>query len=458
MKNSFRVAIAATLLMLVSTNLINAQIVGQNQDTIVLDRVLAVVGGHPIYQSDVENEYMMARSRGYTTGGDMKCSILESILVGKLLLDQAEIDSIEVDDNQVESNVKNRIQGILQRYEGNEDLVTSMFKKSMLDIEKDMFKPIKQQMLTEEMQSKITSGIRVTPSEVQKFYRDIPKDEIPLIAETIEVRQIVLQPEIPNEEIQRIKDRLNEFRDQIKQGSKMSTLAVLYSEDPGSQPRGGEYGLMPRGTFVSEFAAVAYNLKKGDVSRVVKTDFGFHIIELIERKGDMINVRHILLKPKVPAEAKVGIKNQLDSLSSRIRNGEITFEDAAKAYSEDEKSRTNGGIIVNAATATTKFEPKDLDPAIMNAMKNLKVGEISAPFEAQDENGSIVIKVISLESKLPAHRADIDKDYQFLKNLAQQQKQQELVDEWVNEKMEDIYIRIHKDFKNCAFQYENWVK
>ncbi len=451
-----------SLLTLVSLSLnissAECQIVGQNQDTLVLDRVLAVVGGHPIFQSDVENEYTRAKAMGYAIPGDMKCSILESILVGKLLLDQAEIDSIEVSDNEVENNVKRRIQGILQQAQGNEDVVTQLFNKSMLEIEQDLHKPIKEQMLTERMQNKITSNIKVTPSEVQKFYRNLNKEEIPLIPETIEIKQIVLKPEIPAEEIQRIKDRLNQFRDQIQQGQKMSTLAVLYSEDPGSQPRGGELGLMPRGQLVPEFTAVAYNLKKGDISRIVETDFGYHIIELIERKGDMINARHILLKPKVPLNSKIEVKNQLDSIANKIRVGEITFEEAARAYSEDEKSRTNGGIVVNPETATTRFEPKDLDPALMNAMRNLKVGEISEPFESADETGNIVFKVISLKTKVPAHRADINQDYQYLQNMAQANKQQEIVDQWVRDKMDNIYIRIHKDFKNCDFEYENWAK
>lgn len=433
-----------------------AQIMG-NDDPIVLDRVLAVVGGHPIYQSDVESQYISARAMGYNAQGDMKCSIFESMLVGKLLLDQAEIDSILVEDNEVEDQVERKIQGILAEAGGNEELIVQYFNKSLMEIQKDMFKPIKEQMLTQRMREKITAETKVTPSEVQKFYRDIPKDEMPLIPETIELKQIVIKPAIPDEEVQRVIGRLNEFRDQIQQGKSMATLAVLYSEDPGSSSKGGEYGLSPRGTFVPEFSKVAYNLKKGDVSRVVKTEFGYHIIELVDRKGDLINVRHILMKPKVPIEAKIKAKQELDSIANKIRLGELSFEDAARMYSMDENSRASGGIMVNPMTASTKFEPKDLDPKIIGALKSLKLGEVSEPFEANDETGNAVEKIIQLKTKIPAHRADINLDYQFLQNMALEKKQQDIIDKWIKDKKDGIFVRIHKDFKNCDFQYEGWV-
>ena len=437
--------VALTLLVFFTAQPVRSQIVGQEQDTIVLDRILSIVGGHPIFQSDVESQYTQAKAMGYAVQGDMKCQILEGLLVGKLLLDQAEIDSVEVDDSEVETQVKRRVQGILQNAQGNEELVVRLFNKSMLEIEKDLYKPIREQLLTQKMQNEITSNIRITPSEVQKYFKNLGKDEIPLIPESIELKQIVVKPEIPAAEIDRVKDRLNEFRDQIRQGQRMSTLAVLYSEDPGSQPRGGELGLLPRGALVPEFTAVAYNLKKGDVSRIVETEFGYHIIELIERKGDMLNARHILLKPKVPVESKVKSKQHLDSISSKIRNAEFTFEEAARFYSQDEQSRTNGGVVVNPNNASTKFEPKELDPSTLNAIKSLKVGEISDPFESQDDKGNLVYKVVLLTAKIPAHRADISKDYQYLYDMAMADKEQKIIDEWVEEKMRNINVKIHKD-------------
>lgn len=446
-----------TLMFSSFTQFSEAQVIGQDDDPIVLDRVLAVVGGHPIYQSDVESQYIRARAMGYKPQGDMKCTIFEELLVGKLLLDQSEIDSIAVEDNEVESNVERRIQGILAEAGGSEEMIEEFFHKTMLEIEKDLFKPIKEQMLTQRMKEQITSDARVTPSEVQKFYRQMSKEDTPLIPETIEIKHIVLKPQIPQEEIQRVMSRLREFREQIQKGQKMSTLAVLYSEDPGSQNQGGELGFMPRGALVPEFSAVAYNLKKGDISRVVKSDFGYHIIELIDRKGDMINARHILMKPKIPAKSKIKTRQALDSIANLIRNAELSFDVAAKMYSSDEKTRANGGILVNPNTASTRFEPKDMDPSIMVAMKTLKVGEVSEPFEAMDETGNTIMKIISIKSKTPAHRANINQDYQFLQDMALQSEQQKIIDKWIKNKQEDIYIRIHKDFKNCDFQYEGWI-
>lgn len=439
-----------------STQNCNAQVVGQDDEPIVLDRVLAIVGGHPIYQSDVESRYIQARAMGYSAQGDMKCSIFESMLVEKLLLDQSEIDSISVEDNDVESQVETRIQGILANA-GSEEMIEEYFNKTMIEIEKDMFKPIKEQMLTEKMRRQITIDAKVTPSEVQKFYRDIPKEEMPLIPETIEVKQIVINPQIPEEEIKRVMARLEEFRDLIKGGSSMSMLAIAYSEDPGSAGQGGELGLMPRGALVPEFTAVAYNLKKGDISRIVKSEFGYHIIQLIERKGDLLNARHILLKPKVPLQSKLETKQELDSIAEKIRSEELSFDDAAKMFSEDTKTKANGGIMVNQITSSTKFEPKDIEPKIMVAMKSLKVGEVSEAFEAPDETGNNVMKIILIKSKVPAHRADIKKDYQFLHNMATQSKQEEIIDKWIEEKKESIYIKIHNDFKNCEFQYKGWI-
>lgn len=435
-----------------------AQVVGQNDEPVILDRVLAVVGGHPIFQSDVESQYLQARAMGYTAQGDIKCSIFEKLLVSKLLLNQSEIDSVEVTENEVESEVKNRIQGLLAEAGGSEEMIVDYFKKSMLEIEKDMYKPIREQMLTARMEQTITADARITPSEVQKFFQGLSKEDIPLIPEMLEIKQIVIEPQISEDENQNVQKRLREFRQQILDGQSMATLAVLYSEDPGSSNNSGELGLLPRGVLVPEFAAVAYNLKQGDLSRVVKTDFGYHIMQLIERKGDMINVRHILLRPKVSQESKIATQQDLDSIATRIRANDISFDIAAQQYSADEDSRANGGLMVNEKTASSKFEPKDLEPEIMVAIKSLKVGEISEPFVAKDRTDNLVYKIISIKSKIPAHRADIDKDYQFIQEMALRQKQQEIIDEWVYDKQKTMYLKIHNDFKNCAFEYSGWIK
>ncbi|MCD6346155.1 MAG: peptidylprolyl isomerase [Bacteroidales bacterium] len=457
MKKYFAYLLILPFILVLSQIQVSAQVVGQNDEPVILDRVLAIVGGHPVFQSDVESQYLTARAMGYATQAN-KCSIFEKLMVSKLLLNQSEIDSIEVDDGEVESEVKNRLQGMLQDAGGSEEMIVEYFKKSMLEIEKDMFKPIKEQMLTQRMQNTITADARITPSEVQKFYRSIPKDEIPLIPETLEIEQIVLKPRISQEEISRVKNKLRDFREQILNGKSMSTLAVLYSQDPGSHSQGGELGFLPRGVLVPEFAKVAYNLKKGDVSRVVKTEFGYHIMQLIARKGDMINVRHILLRPEVSIEAKLKTRSQLDSIANGIRQSDLSFGDAALLYSVDEKSRANGGLMVNEKTASSKFEPKDLEPAIMTTIKKLKTGEISNPFETKDQTDNTVYKIIRIKSKVPAHRADIDQDYQFIQEIALKKKQQDIIDEWIADKQKSMYLRIHDDYKNCKFQYKGWLK
>jgi len=447
-----------SLLVSLGVNQLSAQVVSSTDEPIVLDRILAVVGGHPVFQSDVEAQYLQAKAMGYSTQGDMKCSIFEQLLQTKLLLNQSEIDSIEVTNSEVESEVKRRIQGLLQEANGSEQMITDYFKKSMLEIEKDMFKPVREQILTQRMQADIVTDARITPSEVQKFFKTIPKNQIPLIPETLEIRQIVMKPTVPESAKEAVKAKLNEYREQIINGRSMATLAILYSEDPGSSSKGGELGLLPRNVLDPEFVRVAYNLKKGDVSRVVKSAFGYHIMELIERQGDLINVRHILLRAEVPIESKIQVKQDLDSIANAIRSGTITFEKAAQTFSADEKSRVNGGLMVNEYSASAKFEPKDLTPAMLVAIKDLNIGEISKPFETVDESQNTAYKIISLKEKTAAHRADIDMDYQYIQQMALNSKQQEIVDEWIEDKQRNMYIRIHDDFKNCEFNYKGWIK
>ncbi|MDD2813703.1 MAG: peptidylprolyl isomerase, partial [Bacteroidales bacterium] len=288
------------LLMIVPGSLL-AQIIGQ-QDPVIIDRVIAVVGRHPIYQSDLEDHIRQLRSQGVEFAEDPKCEVLESLLISKLLVSQSEIDSIEVADDEVRREVDNRIKSMMAYYQGDEQMLETMFNKKMVEITQDMFKPMKEQLIVRRMQQEIYNKLEVTPSEVQKFFRKIPENEIPLRPESMEIREIALKPKTSDAEIARIQARLLEFRERIQNGERMSTLAALYSEDPGTAPRGGEVGLVLRNNLAPEFFATAMNLKPGEVSRIVKTEFGYHIIQLIERRGDLINIRHILLIPKPSLE------------------------------------------------------------------------------------------------------------------------------------------------------------
>jgi peptidyl-prolyl cis-trans isomerase SurA len=356
---------------------------------------------------------------------------------------------------------------MLARFDGSEKQIEEMFNKPMAEITKDLFKPMKEQLLVRRMQQEIYKNLEVTPAEVQKFFRKIPENQLPLRPESMEIREISLKPEISEVEITRVQDRLKEFRDRIQKGENMSTLAALYSEDPGSALRGGELGPTPRGSLVPEFAAVAFNLKGNEVSRIVKTDFGYHIMQLIDRRGDIINVRHILLIPKPTSDEKIRVKTRLDSIARIIREGQMKFEDAALRYSNEKNTRFNGGLVVNSGNSqnanpqnagTTWFEPQELAPEVLNAIRNLKIGEISEVFESRDDNNNIIYKIVTIKSRQPAHRADIRQDYQFLQTMALQEKQQKTLNDWVARKQESMYIRIDADFRGCEFQSKGWLK
>ncbi len=444
------------LLLLSAFSYAGSAQIAQN-DTIVLDRILAVVGSHPILQSDVENTLQQNRASGIPMLGDEKCSTLEDIMASKLLLDQAELDSIEKTDREVEAALQQRLNFFVEQA-GSVEAIEEYFKKSMPEIKQDFFTDIKNQLLTEEMKRSLTADVRVTPSEVQKFFKKIPKDQVPRIPEQLEIRQIVQKPGVTEEEKLRVIDQLNEYRDQILAGKSMATIAILHSDDPGSRTQGGELGFYRRGDLAPEYTAAAFNLRGNEVSRVVKTDFGYHLIQVIERKGETINTRHILLKPKIAPETSLQTKNSLDSLALRIRNEELDFEKAAGLFSNDENTSANGGLMVNMNNGTTKFEPRELPAEIVSQINNLKVGEISDAFESRDEKLNTVYKIITIKSRTPAHQADVKTDYQYIQMLTLQNKQAEKLNEWLIDKVKETYIRINEDYQGCQFRIDGWVK
>jgi peptidyl-prolyl cis-trans isomerase SurA len=442
-----------------------AQVIGQN-DTLILDRVVAVVGKYPILQSDIENSLLQLRSEGMRLPDEPRCYILESLLVNKLLMIQAEIDSVEVTDEDAQRTVEMKLQDFIMRA-GSQENLENIFKKSLLEIKQDLFKPQKELMIAQKMQGEITGKVAITPSEVQKFFKQIPAAEVPLRPASMEIREIVLKPEVTEAEITRVQNRLKEFRERIQKGESFTTLAVLYSEDKASAPKGGELGMTARSGLVPEFAAVAFNLKGNEISRVVKTEFGYHIIQLIDRRGDVINVRHILLSPKPTIEGKMAVRQRLDSIAQAIRENKISFEDAALKYSAAKDTRANGGLIVNPGNPldpnsqnanTTWFEPQELSPEVFNAVKNLKVGEISKVIETQDDKNSMVYKILSVKSSKPAHKADLKQDYQYLQTLALANLKQQKLSEWIEKKQETMYIRINPDFLGCHFEHKGWIK
>jgi len=311
--------------------------------------------------------------------------------------------------------------------------------------------------IKQKMQAEITKNITATPAEVRDLYNNIPTDSLPVIPGELQIQQITRSPKITDTEKDRIREKLRNFRDRIMKGESFATLAVLYSEDPGSAPRGGELGFTPRANLVPEFANEAFNLKPGKISKIVESEYGFHIIQLIDRKGERINVRHILLKPRIQQEDRTAATQQLDSIADMIRNDKIKFEEAAFYYSDDKDTKNNGGLIVNPYNASSKFTKESLAPAIAKAVNKLKVGEISEAF-LDDQRGQESYKIIKIKSQTKPHKANLADDWSQFENMLKQQKQQDLLNKWISEKQSSTYISIDDSYKNSKFRFKNWIK
>ncbi|MFA8436542.1 MAG: peptidylprolyl isomerase [Marinifilaceae bacterium] len=429
---------------------------GRAQENMI-DQIIAVVGNEVILKSDVENRFLNYQAQGYTSGtGDFKGEIFEDLLIQKLLLAQAQVDSIEVTEQEVENELDRKMQMYIERI-GSKEKLEQYFNKSILDMKNDLRDMTRDERTKEKMQAEITKNIHLTPAEVRDFYENIPKDSLPEIAGEVELQQIVKYPEIDVEEKDRIRERLRGFRDRIIKGESFATLAVLYSEDPGSAQRGGELGYTTRSSLVPEFANEAFNLKPGKISKIVESEYGFHIIQLVDRKGERINVRHILLKAKISDEKREKSISQLDSIADQIRSEKITFDQAAFYYSDDKDTRNNGGLLVNPYTATSKFQQDNLPPAIAQHLSGIKLNEISDPF-LDNSQGKESYKIITLKSESKAHKANLNDDWSQFENMLKAKKQQKILDKWIKEKQKSTYIHIDDSFKNSTFRFKGWIK
>ncbi|MBQ4399158.1 MAG: peptidylprolyl isomerase [Bacteroidales bacterium] len=436
----------------------------QNREPQVVDKVVAVVGKNIILQSDIENQYIQYRLQGMAegTGQEVRTRILEDLMLQKLMLNQAEMDSITVTDDQVETQMDQRIRYFVSRL-GSQEKMEEQFGKSMSEIKDEVRHAVKDQMLQEQVQMKIMENVVVTPKEVRSFYNDIPKDSLPTIQPSYEIVQIVKRPPVSIDEKLQVKDRLYQIRKRILDGeSSFSTMAVLYSEDPGSARQGGELGFAGKGVYATEFENVAFNLRDGEISDVVETQFGFHIIQLIERKGETINCRHILLTAKVPVEALERAQNQLDSVARLIRNGDMTFEEACKKYSDDD-SKSNGGYLTNAGTGGNWLSMQDLQelensyPEYKNlafVISRLEVGELSDPVPMTTNENNDAFRLVMVKRKTEAHQANLKDDYSLIQNWAMGQKRQEAIGKWVKDKAAKAYIRLDDTYKNNNFYYD----
>jgi peptidyl-prolyl cis-trans isomerase SurA len=424
----------------------------------VVDQIVAVVGKNIILKSDIESLYQQQQAQGMTSEGDMKCEVLENLMVEKLLLAEAELDTtITVSDSQINQNLEQRIQYFTSKL-GSEKEVEAYFKKSIVELKADMQDVIKNQQLTQQMQGKIIDKITVSPAEVRYHFKNLPTDKIPQIDSQIEFAQITVQPIVSLKEEDRIKATLRDLKRRIEAGeSSFAAMAVLYSED-GSARDGGVLDYMGRGNLDPAYAAAAFNLKGDKISNVVKSDFGYHIIQVIDRKGEQIKTRHIIMMPKVSPESLVKAFGQIDSIADFIRKGTFKFEDAALRYSYDKNSRNNGGVVINPETGESKWKLTELDPDVSKVITKMNINEISKPFKTLDDKQRPVYKIVKLISKTNAHTANLRDDYVELSNLYMATKKEKKMDDWIREKQLGTYVRIDPSYVNCNFKYKGWIK
>ena len=423
----------------------------QNNDTII-DGVMAVVGANIVLKSEVEAQYLQFRMQGNIKGSPekVKCQIFETLLFQKLMLNQSQIDSVKVNDIQVEAEMDRRLRYLLQQA-GSQEKLEEYYQKSMVEFKNEMRDVIKEQMMIETTQQKITKDVTVTPSEVKAFYKKLPKDSIPEVSSEYEIGMIVKNPVMGEEEKEAVKVKLKSFKERIKNGDDFATLAILYSEDPGYSKKGGELGLFKRGEMRTEFEAAAFRLKPGEVSDIVETADGFHIIQMIERKGEYINVRHILLQPKFSIQSLNQAKSFLDSVGTLIRSKKVVFADAVAKFSDD-PSRNNGGLIINGATGNSRFEASQLDPKIFLVVDKMKVGEISQAVIYKSDRGKDEYRVYYLKERTVPHKANPEQDYAKLQQWALDSKKNDVIDEWIKQKITKTYISIKEPYTHCEFQ------
>ena len=443
---------AALFLAIVSVGSLDAQ-----NKPLIIDEVVAVVGNKPILTSDIETQYLQFRMQGNIKGSasETRCSILEGMLYNKLLLNQAEIDSITVSEKQIENELDRRIRYFISQI-GSKEKLEEYYKKSLFEIKDEFRGIIQDQMRVEKTQMNITQNVKITPSEVRKFFRDMPQDSIPMVNSEFTIGQIVKKPKVGLAEEIAVKEKLRTLRKRIMEGENFNTLAVLYSEDPGSAAKGGEVGLFGRGELYPEYEAIAFKLKDKEISDIVKTKAGYHIIQLIERRGDYVNTRHILLMPKVSPVEMAKASAMLDSIAALIDGGKLTFDEAVQKFSDD-PNKVNGGLMVNPATQNARWEPDQLDPKVFYVVDRLEVGKISKPMPFKTDEEKEAYRILYLKERTKPHRANMTDDYDRLQNWALDFKKNEVIKTWMVEKIGTTFVRINPEYKECRFE-QKWIK
>jgi peptidyl-prolyl cis-trans isomerase SurA len=425
----------------------------------VVDEVVWVVGDDAILRSDVER---VRNAYGHSISGNPYCTVPEQLAVQKLFLHQAELDSIDVSEQEVLGQLERQVNWYIDQI-GSKEKMEEYFNKTSTQIREMLRENIRNGLIVQRMQQQIMGDIKIVPADVRRYFKDLPQDSIPFIPTQVEVQIITLEPKIPQEEIERVKKTLRDYAERVEKGEiSFGTLARLYSEDPGSARRGGEYGFQSRGEVVPEFANVVFNLtdpKK--VSKVFETEYGYHIAQLIEKRGDRVSYRHILMKPKVEEKELENSLNRLDSIAKDIRNTKFTFDDAATYLSQDKDTRNNHGLMANPKTRTARFEMQDLaqiSQEIAKVVNELNVGEISEPFTMVNNKGKEVCAIVKLKARIDGHKATITEDYQRLKSIVEAKRGEEKLDKWIREKQKSTYVRINENWVKCDFKYPGWIR
>lgn len=466
--------ILVTLVSLVSLGKAQTDSIGT-----IVDEVIWVVGDEAILKSDVEAMRIQGQQEGMHWNGDPDCAIPEQIAVQKLFLNQAIIDSVEVTEAEISQGVEQYLENMISMI-GSREKLEEYHKKNISQIRADLRESYRERQMVQGMQQKLVKDLTVTPAEVRRYFKDIPLDSIPFVPTEVEVQIITQQPRIEQEEINRVKDELRDYTNRINKGdASFQTLARLYSEDPGTARRGGELDYTGRGMLDPAFANVAFGLtdpKK--VSKIVESEFGFHIIQLIDKRGDKIKVRHILRKPVVSDDAIEKALLRLDTVSTSIRQGEVpemlkafinpekpiekfTFEDAVSIFSDDKDTRNNNGLMFNVTQEgqrTSRFKLADLPAEVAKVVDTLQIGGVSKPFQMINERGKTVCAIVKLKNRTEGHKATITEDFQVLKNVVLAKRREEVLHDWVVKRIKSTYVRINDRYRNCNFEYEGWIR
>lgn len=429
--------------------------------TNIVDEIIWVVGNEPILLSDVEETRISSEAYGQPVDNPY-CTIPEQIAVNKLFVHQAELDSVTVSESDVIRAVDNRINESIQAF-GSREALEQMYGRSVSQMRENLKKQYREQMMVDEVRQKLTTDVKATPAEVREYFKNVPNDSLPFIPTQVEVQIITSVPEVPRAEVERIENKLREYARRVNSGeADFSTLAKFYSED-GSARNGGELGYMGRNQLVPEFANVAFTLNDPKkVSKIVRSEYGYHIIQLIDKKGDKINVRHILLKPHIDdSEIEKGIA-RLDSIANDIRANKFTFDAAALALSDDKDTRNNHGLMANVdqqnGTVSSRFEMQDLPADVAKVVDTLSVGQISRAFRMTNDKGQEVCAVVMLKNRIEGHPANMTEDFQTLRDVVVNKRKEEKIEQWIKDKIKTTYVRISPDWRNCKFHYEGWVK